>query len=388
LISLEALEQLQNLIFDTEKKFATDDKPGLWGYSFEWLLLDKSGKIELENAQTNALIADIEERLDRLSKTSNPDPWRVEHAVELLAAYYAQINDEDKLKSALEKLEKAFRANEHSNSDGLLIVNYLEKLSEIYLKYSQFEFPKQAAARVKAELGNLGDRGKFDTHEISAEIKIKNEDIKEFVDSIFGEERKEPIDKVAIKLAVNFIPKKDQIEKQLKDISQKFVFQHIITQTIISEDGFPIAKIGPIEENYDEHLLKQFAQNMHFQSPFLRWTFEELRKHYTPEALYEVWELSPIFRPEDKVYILKALKFFWDKEYLAANSLFIPLIEDVVRNLYRINNISFLKKNDDLGYDVESLQKLLHHGVIKSVFRSTGENTEYYLQVQKTKFIS
>jgi hypothetical protein len=380
----DRLLKLKAIIIETEKKFAEDDKPGLWGYAFNWLLIDDE-KIFIDDTEKDGLINDLEQRLTRLMDSDNPDAWNVECAVRLLAEYYANTKNESALKSSLDKLEKALRANKYANSDGLLIINYLERLSEIYSTYAQFQFAKDAARRITEEIGTLGDRGKFAIQEISVEVPIKKEEIEKFIQSIFGDNDPAQLEKIIARLVVNFVPKKDAVEKQLKDISQNHPLQYIMGHKIVSDDGYPIAEFGSITEDYDQHLLQHFSQNLHFQSVFLSLALEELKKRYTPDSLYDAVQASPVFRGEDKDYILQIFRHFWNRDYLSSSSLIVPLIEDAIRNLFRINNLSFIKKSEDgTGYDVQSLTKLLHRGLVKNVFGNLGENMEYYFQVLLT----
>lgn len=385
------LNSLVQVIIETENKFSEDDKPGLWGYAFRWLILENANLNQITAEQKNSLLQDLENRLDRLSKSEESNTWNIECAVVLLAEYYARIEDEKKLESVLSKLEKSFRDNKQANSDGLLILNYLEKISDIYSRYSKFEFAKQAATRIRTEISNIGERGKFATHEVSTEFTIKNEEIKQFLDSIFGEKRSEKstddVNKVISKLVVFFILKKDHVDKQLKDISSKYVFQYLVTNTVVSEFNYPTAQFGPINEDYDKHLLRHFSQNLHFQSPFLKWAFDEFIKYYTPDILYQGISLSPVFRPEDKDYILKALNLYWARDFLAFSNLIIPLIEDAIRNLCKTSGVSTIKPNDDGGYDEKSLHELIKSGVIKKIFGTKGEDVEYYLHVLLTSRI-
>ena len=379
------LEILKKTIIATEKSFAVDDKPGLWGYSFEWLLINYADKISLTDEEKNNLVSDAEKRLERLISTVDPDPWLVESVASSLAEYYFIIKNELSLKTALEKIEKAFRLNKYANSDGLLITNYLQKISEIYSKYSQFQFAKQALDRITSEIGNLGERGKFAIKNISVEIPITNDEKNEFIKSLFGDNGINPPETIINKFVVYFIPKKDVIENQLNDFSKKHPLMYLVEKVITSDEGYPIAKVGSITENYNQHLLLQFSENLHFQSIFLRMAFEELRKRYTSEALCETIMLSPVFRNEDKNYIFRILNSFWNKDYIVSCCLIIPLIEDAIRNLYKMNGLSYIKKCEDSGgYDVLSLHKLLDQGLVKTIYGKYGENVEYYFKVLLT----
>ncbi len=381
------ITRLKDCIIATEQKFAEDDKPGLWGYAFQWLLLDKTGKINLSDDEKNMIVADVEDRLKRLKTVDDPDPWRIEHAVELLAQYYSAKKDEENLKRVLPELEAAFRKNKHSNSDGMLISNYLEKLIETYLEYSSFAFAKEARERIVTEMGNLGDRAKFAMHEISTEIKITKEEIDTFLAAIFGENNEFSLEKVIARVASNFILRKKAVKNQLDNLAKNHPISYIVGHTIASEEGFPIVKFGSIDEDYDKHMLENSSRNLHFQTPFIKMAFDEIRKRFTPETLTETLMLSAAFRTEDKDYILKILKSYWDSDYLTASCLTMPLIEDAVRTLYRINNHTYIKPNDEGGFDVMSLDKLLERGLVKAIFRTLGEDVEYYLRVLLTERI-
>jgi len=154
-----------------------------------------------------------------------------------------------------------------------------------------------------------------------------------------------------------------------------------------SEDGYPMAKFGSIEDDYDKHLLENFSRNLHFHAVFLRMIFDKLRKVYTPEIIIENILLSPVFRGDDRDYILKLLKHFWNQEYLAVSCISVPLIEDAVRNLSRMNGITYIKFNGQGGYDVLELDRLLRSGLIKETFQKLGEDTEYYFRALLTERI-
>ncbi len=383
----ERLNKLKKVIFETEIKYAQDDKPGLWGYSFQWLVLDHGKNINLNEEEKSNIITNIENRLLRLSSVDNPDPWHIECAVKLLASYYSINKDEENLKRVLLNLENAFRHNEYSNSDGMLIGSYLEQLKGIYSDHASFEFAKQARDKIINELGNLGNCVKFNTHQISVETEIKQKDIDNFIVSIFGDSDSTPLNIVLGKIAVNFILRKGMVDEQLKDLSKNHPFSYLAGRVVNSEDGYPMAKFGSIEDDYDKHLLENFSRNLHFHAVFLRMIFDKLRKVYTPEIIIENILLSPVFRGDDRDYILKLLKHFWNQEYLAVSCISVPLIEDAVRNLSRMNGITYIKFNGQGGYDVLELDRLLRSGLIKETFQKLGEDTEYYFRALLTERI-
>lgn len=380
-------KQVQEAIIETEDKFAEDDKPGLWGYGFKWLLLDISQAQLLNDEQKNKLLDDLNNRLTRLTNTENPSSWNVECAVVLLAKFYEMEKDEHKLDLLLQQLESAYRRNIHANSDGLLIVNYLEKLTEVYRQYGQYTFAKNAIQRIKSEMSNLGQHTKFDFHKLSVDLKIEKDDIENILTGIFGKKRNNKLESIRNRIAIYYIPRKDKVEEQLKEIAAKHVFVHLGNHSIISEDGFSLAKYGSIDEDFDRHLLNQFSQNLHFQTAFLHLALNELTKLKKPEQVYEILAKSPVFREEDKGYLMKVLSEYWTGDYLSSSCLMIPLIEDGIRNIYRLNNLSFITVNTDGGYDVKSLNSLLEEGLIRQIYGVLGDHLVYYLRVLLTERI-
>lgn len=384
---IEGLQIIKKGIIETEKRLAVDDKPGLWGQAFKWLVLDDTNKALLSLEEKDLLVRDLEERLERLISVDDPNPWLVENVVQLLVDYYAGIQDEKALEPVLGKLEEAFHRNKHANSDGLLVMNYLERLVSIYTRYSKFTFAKRARDRVFAELSNLGGKVPFATNEISVEVPIKKESIEDFLASTFGKDGLDPLEKVVTRVAVNFVPRKDATSKQLKDISKKYIFRYFASNIITSEDGYPIAKFSSIEEDYDQHLAEHFSQVLHFESFFLQMVVKEIKKKYTVDNLYPILKESPVFRSEDRDYILRLLKAFWDDDFLLCNCLMVPLIEDAFRNLYRINGAPFIKDNKENGYDAVSLHNLLDQGLVKETYQELGEGMEYYFKILLTSRI-
>lgn len=383
----QRLEQVKQNIIDTEQKFADDDKPGLWGYGFEWLVLDGQQEKTLSDTHKKRLISDLEDRLKRLMNVATPSAWNVECAVSSLAKYYSKTGNEGNVEIVLSQLEQAYRKNLYANSDGLLVVNYLEKLSDVYLLYAHFSFAKAAIQRIKQEMSNLSKHTNFDLKKFSVDMDMNKKDIDAVLNSAFGEKRDLNLGQTIKHIAVTYVPRKDKMEKELKEFSGKYVYLSLENHSILSTDGFSSAKYGSVQEDFERHLLNHFSQNLHFQSGFLRLVLGELAKTKKVEEVFNELVLSPVFQEDDKYFLLEVLKKYWSGDYLSASCLMIPLIEDSVRNIYRLNNLSFISSNDDGGYDVESLNRLLERGVIKQIYGVFGDHVEYYFRVLLTERI-
>ncbi|MBI4837188.1 MAG: DUF4209 domain-containing protein [Candidatus Portnoybacteria bacterium] len=384
----EKIAKIKETIINLEKRAATDDKPGLWGFAFKWLILDFSKKITIDEKEKTELIKALEDRLKRVEK----DTWLAENAVSLLAEYYANEKDEDNLMRVLDVLEKSLKTNDRTNSDALLKVHAYEKIHEIYQKYRDKGFQKAKAAsdRISQEMGQLDLDWNKSLKEISVTTKIKQKDIDDFLKAIFGEKEQGKLEVITAKIAIKFLPKKEAVEKQLKDVSGKHPLQFLCTTQIISDDGIPIAKLSTLEEDYDNHFQRYASQYLQFGSFFLTLAIDELKKRISKQNITEYFRNSTLFENENKEYLERALSAYWDNDYLASSHLFNPLIETAIRELVKNCGGIVLKPNNLGGYDRVTLGSFLREdekgqgGIIKNVFSKIDQNVCFYFRLVLT----
>ena len=381
----QRIQKVKKTIISLERKVAEESKPGLWGFAFKWLLLDFRNKVVVSPQEKEDLIKDLEKKLERIKK----DPWSAEHAVSLLAEYYANGRDESNLMRVLGILEKSFKENERMNLDALLKVHAFEKTHEIYQKYKDkgFQEATKATNRISQEIGQIDLDWNKSLKEISVSIKIKNEKIDKFLKAIFGKENEYELENILSRIVVNFLPKQKNIEDQLKEISKNHPLQFLCTTQIISEDGIPIAKLSSLDGDYDNHFQSYATKYLQFNSFFLYLTMDELKKQFSKEKIIEYFQESLLFQNENKEYIQYAMSAYWDSKYIVSSHLFIPLIESAVRELVRICGGIILRPNNIGGYDRLSLNILLKEqgDILKSVFSKIGHDIPFYFRLVLTE---
>lgn len=381
----EKIAKVKEAIINLEKKVATDDKLGLWGFAFKWLILDFGKKITITETEKSELIKALEDRLKRVEK----DVWLAENAVSLLAEYYANEKDEDNLMRVLDVLEKSLKTNDRTNSDALLKVHAYEKIHEIYQKYRDKGFPKATAAsnRISQEMGQLDLDWNKSLKEISVTTEIKQKDIDDFLKAIFGEKEQSKLEAIIAKIAINFLPKKEAVEKQLKDVSGKHPIQFLCTTQIISDDGIPIAKLSTLEEDYDNHFQRYASQYIQFGSFFLTLASDELKKRISKQNITDYFRNSTLFENENKEYLERAISAYWDNDYLVSSHLFSPLIESAIRELVKNCGGIVLRPNNLGGYDRLTLRQLLNGQgeIIEKVFAGMGQNMAFYFRLVLTE---
>jgi len=378
------LNNVKDAIIRTEAKHAVDDKPGTWGYAFDWSVLKTPSKLFMSSEEEEALLKEIERRLDVLTNTVAPQVWRAERAARLLIDYYRKRDDAAALESVMSRWEAAFRSDERSNSDRMLLTNYLEHLVRLYDSLQSYDFARKASQRIRAEIGKPKPDVPSGMREISAEIEIKQKDIDAFVAQLFVEDR----DLSLSRIAVNLMPKTADVEQQLDDLSQNYPFQFLMSGKIMAEDGYTIATIGSLEESRDDHLIQQYARWLSFDSIWLSVAMDEVRKRYTTEELFAFLSQSAVFTESNHPFIRRMLKAFYEEDHLVVCGIAVPLLEDGVRNIFRVNGLNYLKPDKwHDGFDVMPLHDLLRQPPIEGVFRQIGKDVRQYLQVLLTEKI-
>lgn len=381
----ERITKVKKAMINLEQQVALDDKPGLWGFSFKWLILDDSArKIKLSETEKIRLINDLEDRLKRVEGNA----WLTENTVPLLAEYYANEKDESNLMRVLGVLEKSLKADERLNSDALLQAHTYQQIHETYGKYaSHFTDARKANRRLSQEIGQLDLDPSKSLKGISVTQEIPKKDIDNFLQLIFGD--KYELETIITNIVIKFLPKKKVMEKSLNDVSSESPIQFLCTHQIFHDDGTPIAKLPPLKEDYDKHFQRYASQYIQLGSFFLTLAIDELKKRVSKQNIMKYFRNSMLFGDdESKEYLERAISAYWDGDYLVSSHLFIPLIESAIRELIKICGGTVLKLNDLGGYDRFTLNQLLEKQgghIIENVFSGLSQNMAFYFRLVLTK---
>jgi len=380
----EKIAKVKKTIINLEEKIAVDDKPGLWGFAFKWLVLDYGKKIELDENEKSDLVKKLESRLKRVEK----DMRLTESAASLLSEYYAIEKDEDNLMRVLEILEDTFKTDKRTDSTALLKVHAYEQIHEVYRKYSsRFAKAEKASKRLSQEIGQLDLDWDKSLKKMSVTTKIERKDIEGFIKAVFGENEQIKLESIIAKIVINLLPKKEAVEKQLKDVSEKHPLQFLCTTQVISEDGIPIAKLSTLEEDYDNHFQRYASQYLQFGSFFLTLVMDELKKRISKEDIVIYFGSSTLFENENDEYLERSLSAYWDNDYLVSSHLFNPLIESAIRELIKNCGGLVLQPNNLNGYDRLLLGSFLYGqgDIIENVFSGMGQNICFYFRLVLTE---
>jgi len=302
------IERVKNTIIHYEDKIAEDNKPGLWGFSFDFLLKNK--KILLNPEEKIKIINDLEQRLDRLSKAKDLDPWSAESAAFRLADYYNRSNRKEDANRVILKFGKMFEMKAETAAAFQAAV-WLKKLYSIYLQYRL----KKEADRIVIKLRKLGPKIDSEMETISYSIRISKEEIDKLIKQLIEGD----LETALLRIAIYYIPRKKDIIQQLQEFSKKTPFSFLFTREIFQDQGHIIATIKPLEEDINGHVALQISRNLEISSFFLQETIKALISKFKidTKTIIDYLYKSPIYKEDRKPFLtrgIEALETWWKKQ--------------------------------------------------------------------------
>lgn len=371
----QRVERLRDAIIEYEDNIAEDTKAGLWGFSFDLLI---NRKVPIGNGIEDKLIGNLEHRLVRLADPAhkeNLDPWAAEGAALRLAKYYRSAGQNEDAKRVLLKFGTAFEVAIESAAP-LQASAWLQHVHSVYFEYGGL---RDEAEKLAVKIKELGPKVIAEMKPISAEIKITQEEMTNFVNSIVDED----LEKSLIRTAFHFVPKKDKIEDQLKDLSKKAPISFLFPRQIQDNEGRPVGFIGSLEDDLTGHIVHRSSQNIQISSIFLRPVLQEAISRFalTPEKIFDYLCRSKLFSDEKKTMLFEGIKAYLDGNHLVAIHLIIPQVEAAFRRLVEHTGGSVLKLRRGGGLHLKTLDELLRDERVVTVF---GDDMSLYFRILLT----
>jgi hypothetical protein len=311
--------------------------------------------------------------------------------MEKLCSYYRQVEAE-KLPKIFEEFEENMHNNPNFKSNHILKMNYLSKLNQLCLKYSNLgkeylhinEIFKHKAENLKKEMSSYSiDDYKF--IKISASSKIEKEKLERYVQWFFEKQysnEKENLRSIFFKIVANFLIDKEKDKLEFESLQSKNSFQALCNRILVDEQG-TITAASPL---YDDKLIKYCADNLFYVAPILESVLEKFKQEFTINFICENMILSPVFdKEEDGNFLLHGLKAFWAGDYLTASLTFSPLIESCFRNFVKISGGNFITENDFNGYEYKTLGALFDDEKINEVFTYFKRDVAFYFRLVLTE---
>jgi hypothetical protein len=253
----------RDVLLAVEEALATDDSPGLWGFCFDTFVEPPSKRIPITDATRDRLVAELEARLERF-RQGPPDiyhPSPAEAAALRLANFYRRLGKKEDVRRVLLVYGEIVRRM-RGEAAPLIAAHCLEQLYDYFKAYE-----------LHAEADSLNDLIRQTGEESLAEMKtvsvskeIPRETIDEYVDAMLAGSPSE----VLTRIGAHFIPDKDDLTAQLRDLAKTAPITYLFSHTIKDADGRTIARIGPLESDLEGHVLRHISQSMQLTVPWLR----------------------------------------------------------------------------------------------------------------------
>ncbi len=394
------LRRALNLELETKKKVSEElidviitldargefDKPGTWGFAFDWLVLSKNKKIKIDEIIKKRLLDEI---LAKFNKATS-EPNILEYTCSLLAEYYAKQNDEENLLKILLTFEERYKKS-FENQDALSRSHAYHRVLEVFSIYSKFKKVREQIDRILREIGSLKLDWGNALQKLSTETEIPKNRIDEHLDFVFGKNRDENIEKVVSKIVYLNLPKKDSLRKLYIELSSKYVFQRIVTQQIIGGDGLIKAVLAPEfnelnEGDDDPKFLFEAQRYMQFGLFALNIDFSEFKKNFAKEQLLRYLEGKLLCKHINSSVLKTIIDAYYKEDYIVFSYITSPIIESIVREFIKINNGSWIRRNTYGGFVTMTLHEMISDNLNQNIFKQVfgevaGENILFYLKL-------
>lgn len=275
----------------------------------------------------------------------------LENLIEKSAKYYLKTHNEHLYRSFIEEKIGYYQASkkltEVSRANELLIESFIREAesrgpdggivqghfyAEAYKVAAKiFSEEKLAKLRQKIETANLA--AEKDMKEISVEVKIKNEDIKKFIQSVLVEDFEKSF--VRIALLPGMIPTLDKAKEQTKDLIKKYPMQYLMGRNTL-QDG-RVIRVSPNGLVVTEdHILDRLGENIEFSSVFLGFLFDEMKaRGLTAQTLSGYLAQKDFFNNKTINPLSEGIQSYFDGKYYAALGILITQLEQLLRLVNR-----------------------------------------------------
>ncbi|MCL4415104.1 MAG: DUF4209 domain-containing protein [Actinobacteria bacterium] len=351
---------------------------------------DRAFNILMEDKYLKVLLSDDEQKdiiskLENITVTGNLIDIRGEQITRLLARYYQKEGDYLRMMEVLSRFDKVLQHDNRFMVDPIITIKWLDRIHNMYYDHTEnCELAKKEAIKIRQVIDSLPpDFMSKSLQAVSVPVILKQEEIEKFLTSIFHGQ----IEDIVKQIASHFIPNEERDEQHFNDLIQKHPLTFLANRILVNNKNTPVGQLESVEANYDEHLLYQISKNLQIESMWLDLTFEKLKKDFTPQIICDYLLKESILSTTNKSLIMRGLKSFWDSDYLVSNLIFIPLIENCVREVVRICGGQTLKINKINGYEYTPLGSLLGDCNTSNVLGKSWDDLAFYFSIILTKTI-
>jgi len=182
-------------------------------------------------------------------------------------------------------------------------------------------------------------------------------------------------------VAWHTLPNVEWIRKQLAERAEGFLIRHLVPTSITGDNGLPLAVVNTYEANEHGNLVVETARAMNFDSVYLLNGLDEWKKKFCLEGIQETPQLyDSLLIVEDRIpFFRDGLGAYEAGDYLKTIHVLIPQVENCLRRLLELLNLSPTKSSDegDGTYELKNMYDCLAE---KGVREALEDKVWYFLK--------
>lgn len=363
-------------LIDLEGEVADDESLGLWGFSFDRVLLNKHPQLDVPSQLEDTLVQDLEGRVERLSAQgpSPMHPFGLEAAATRLAQYYRAAGRMQDVRRVMGVYAAAVQGMDRSSAP-MIRLHSLEKL------YDQLRgFGLHDDARALDETIRSTSRDSLeDMKPVQVSHEVSRENVEEFYRGLLGGDPED----VMIRLAAHFIPDRQRVEDQVRSLAAEAPLLSMMSTTLKDHEGRTVATVGSVDHDFEGHVARQVGQNLQLGAPWLREAMSRAMDQQVMDIAGTLQLLKDcVLIGDDQEPMLEVgLRAYWEGDSIAAIHVLIPQIEHAVRRLAGLVGAHLFSRRSRGGLQYRTLDDLLSD---EAVTRALSEDLSTYLRVLLT----
>jgi lysyl-tRNA synthetase class 1 len=295
-----------------------------WWYAYDRLIDETRAGVTDEERQQ--LVADLEEIVRYFGDTTEQqkfNPHVVEDAAKRLIRHYTRAHSRDDVRRLYETIARAF---EHFAGLGsaMLASAVLQTAVNAYRDAGMPEESKRVRMLMEDKIGQ--SREEMGT--VGTEFKISFDDMETFLTAMVVEE----LGSTFVRLAANFLPKRRELELQIRQIAEKAPLQAHIPFKIMADDHVA-AVIGSIDDDPFGRLIHQTTITFSLSSVWLQASLDRaVEKHSLTVEHFVGWaNRHGLF--DDLTFLIEGVRAWSEGDLAKATHILVPQVERGLRSI-------------------------------------------------------
>ncbi|MDP1859584.1 MAG: DUF4209 domain-containing protein [Gemmatimonadaceae bacterium] len=370
------IERGRDTLVAIEDRAAEDASLGLWGFCFDALIEPPNQRIPVPDALHNKIVSDMEARLERLvvAPIDQYHPAGAEEAALRLAYYHRRRGGAADVARVL-RLYGGVVQRLRGTAPAQIVSHSLERL---YAQLMAF------GLRADADLLNeairvAGEESLKDMKPMSTTVEVPREKFEGYFTAMLEGKGEEVLQRIA----VHFIPRRDELELQMRELAKKAPLSYLISRSIMDDEGRTVARVGSLESDPNGQLISHISQNMQLGTMWLRETFRRALEQdlVSVTALMGFLIACPLFPVRRQPMLAAGLNAYVSGDSLIAIHVLVPQLEQAIRELAVLAHAPIYSQRQGGGLHVRTLDVLLRDDIVADVL---GANVTTYLRVLLT----